>query len=316
MHPQGAVIFPQQIALAATFNPALVAEAGRVAARDSRAAAVPWLFAPILGLATNPLWPRVYETFGEDPFLASRMGSALVGGIQASEWGGNVDDGEPLRAAACMKHFVGYSHPTSGHDRSPSRIPEQELLEMYLPPFQAAVDAGVSSAMESYNELNGVPVASSRRYLVDILRGQLGFLGMLVTDYEEIVNLERRHQVSGGGDESVYLAMEDTSIDMSMVPTDASFSTSLLGLVRDGRVSENRIERSVRRILALKVIFAPRCTYQLCCVRERRLVSRRRGVRVMSCSRFWLEFSKKCLRGLRVCLSSNRTQINCVENLV
>ncbi|CAN0472605.1 unnamed protein product, partial [Hapterophycus canaliculatus] len=136
---QGAVIFPQQINLAATFNPALAREAGRVAARDSRAAAVPWLFAPILGLATQPLWPRVYETFGEDPFLASRMGVALVKGIQASqEWGsGDSDgDGEPLRAAACMKHFLGYSHPSAGHDRSPTRIPEQELLEMYLPPFQ------------------------------------------------------------------------------------------------------------------------------------------------------------------------------------
>lgn len=135
--------FPQQINLAATFNPALAREAGRITARDSRAAAVPWLFAPILGLATQPLWPRVYETFGEDPFLAARMGEALIKGIQSSQeydkggGGGADDDGEPLRAAACMKHFLGYSHPTSGHDRAPSRIPEQELLEMYLPPFKA-----------------------------------------------------------------------------------------------------------------------------------------------------------------------------------
>lgn len=135
---QGAVIFPQQINLAATFNPALAREAGRIAARDSRAAGVPWLFAPILGLATQPLWPRVYETFGEDPHLAARMGEELVRGIQTSQgYGkGKEDDGEPLRAAACMKHFLGYSHPSSGHDRSPTRIPEQELLEMYLPPFQ------------------------------------------------------------------------------------------------------------------------------------------------------------------------------------
>ncbi|CAM9120440.1 unnamed protein product, partial [Scytosiphon promiscuus] len=252
---EGAVIFPQQINLAATFNPALAREAGRVAARDSRAAAVPWLFAPILGLATQPLWPRVYETFGEDPLLASRMGEALVKGIQTSqEWGGgDADgDGEPLRAAACMKHFVGYSHPSAGHDRSPTRIPEQELLEMYLPPFQAAVDAGVSSAMESYNSLNSIPLASSRRYLVDVLRGRMGFLGMLVTDYAEIANLEYHHRVSGGPEDSVFMAMEDTSIDMSMVPLDASFADTLLGLVRGGKVSQNRIERSVRRVLALK----------------------------------------------------------------
>lgn len=249
-------MFPQQIALAATFNPALAEKAGRVAARDTRAAAVPWLFSPILGLSTQPLWARTYETFGEDPFLASQMGSELIRGIQASMPGGqDADDGEPLKAAACMKHFLGYSHPSSGHDRSPSRIPEQELLEMYLAPFEAAVDAGVASAMESYNELNGVPVASSRRYLVDILRGRLQFLGMLVTDYMEIVNLDNHHGVSGSAEESVGLAMGDTSIDMSMVPTDASFTEALLLLVKEGKVSENRINRSVRRILSLKVMF-------------------------------------------------------------
>lgn len=225
-----------------------------MAARDTRAAAVPWLFSPILGLATQPLWARTYETFGEDPFLASRMGSELVKGIQASLPGGrDADDGEPLKAAACMKHFVGYSHPTSGHDRSPSRIPEQELLEMYLAPFQAAVEAGVVSAMESYNELNGVPVASSRKYLVDVLRGRLQFLGMLVTDYAEIVNLDNHHGVSGSPEESVGMAMRDTSIDMSMVPMDPSFTEALLALAKAGTVSENRINRSVRRILSLKV---------------------------------------------------------------
>lgn len=119
--------------------------------------------------------------------------------------------------------------------------------------FQAAVDSGVSSAMESYNTLNSIPVASSRRYLIDVLRGRLGFLGMLVTDYAEIVNLEHHHRVSAGPEDSVFMAMEDTSIDMSMVPLDASFAGTLLGLVRAGKVSKNRIERSVRRVLALKV---------------------------------------------------------------
>lgn len=248
------MLFPQQIALAATFNPSVARKAGRVAARDTRAAGVPWLFAPILGIATQPLWPRTYETFGEDPFLASKMGAELVKGIQASLPGGeDDDDGEPLKAAACMKHFVGYSHPSSGHDRSPSRIPQQEVMDMYLRPFQAAVDAGVASAMESYNELNGVPMASSRRYLVDVLRGRMSFLGMLVTDYGEIVNLEGTHGVSGGAENSVALAMHDTSIDMSMVPTDASFTEKLLALVKAGKVSEKRINVSVRRVLSLKV---------------------------------------------------------------
>ncbi|CAN0292398.1 unnamed protein product, partial [Hapterophycus canaliculatus] len=121
-----------------------------------------------------------------------------------------------------------------------------------ISPIQAAVDAGVSSAMESYNSLNSIPLASSRRYLVDVLRGRMGFLGMLVTDYAEIANLEYHHRVSGGPEDSVFMAMEDTSIDMSMVPLDASFAETLLGLVRAGQVSQNRIERSVRRVLALK----------------------------------------------------------------
>lgn len=118
---------------------------------------------------------------------------------------------------------------------------------------QAAVGAGVSSAMESYNSLNSVPLASSRRYLIDVLRGSLGFLGMLVTDYAEIYNLEHHHRVSGGAEESVLMAMEDTSIDMSMVPLDAGFAEALVGLVRSGKVSQNRIERSVRRVVSLKV---------------------------------------------------------------
>lgn len=116
--------------------------------------------------------------------------------------------------------------------------------------------AGVSSAMESYNSLNSLPVASSRRYLIDILRGRLGFLGMLVTDYAEIANLEHHHRVSAGEEDSVFMAMEDTSIDMSMVPLDASFAETLLRLVREGQVSHNRIERSVRRVVALKVCCA------------------------------------------------------------
>lgn len=115
------------------------------------------------------------------------------------------------------------------------------------------MDAGVSSAMESYHTLNSVPLASSRRYLIDVLRGRLGFLGMLVTDYAEIANLEYHHRVSAGREDSVFMAMKDTSIDMSMVPLDASFAETLLGLVRGGRVSNSRIERSARRVLAMKV---------------------------------------------------------------
>ncbi|CAM9789197.1 unnamed protein product [Discosporangium mesarthrocarpum] len=181
------------------------------------------------------------------------MGVAMVRGIQSSLKGGpDHGDGEPLHAAACMKHFFGYSHPQTGHDRTPSMIPERELLEMYLPPFRAAVEAGVLSAMESYNELDGVPLASSRRYLVDLLRGELGFRGMLVTDYGEINNLDTWHKVADGQVKATEMVMQDTSIDMSMVPMQAGFSEALQELVRTGRVSLDRVNMSVRRVLSLK----------------------------------------------------------------
>ncbi|CAM9304335.1 unnamed protein product, partial [Phaeothamnion confervicola] len=249
----GATLFPQQIMMAASFNMSVAFEAGRVAAKDSRAAAMPWLFSPILGIAVQPQWARVFETFGEDPYLVSKMGAAIITGIQASLPGGaDENDGEPLRAAACMKHFMGYSTPVAGKDRAPSLLPERELRELFLPSFRAAVAAGALTAMESYNEIDGVPVVSSRAILSDVLRGELGFRGLLVTDYNEVKNLMVWHNAVADLKAASQVVLTDTTVDMAMMPYDVTFQQHVSALVRAGSLPEARLDASVRRILAAK----------------------------------------------------------------
>ena len=218
---RGATLLPQQLGLAASFDESLAAASGWLTGKDSRAAATPWMFAPILGVATHPLWPRVYETFGEDPLLVARMGAAVVEGMQRRGGEGEI----PARAAACMKHFVGYSAPRNGHDREGAWLSRRELEQTYLPPFQAAVDAGVQSAMESYQEVNGEPVVGSAALLQGLLRERLGFEGLLVTDWHEVGNLHDFHRVARSPEEAVLLAIGgSSSLDMSMGRTDESFS--------------------------------------------------------------------------------------------
>lgn len=244
----GSALFPQALSVAATYNPALAYTAGAISSKDTRAAGIPWLFNPVLGLALQPLWSRFEETFGEDPYLAAQMGAAGITGIQAV-----VDDGGiPRQAAACMKHFIAYSDPEDGHDRSPVQLPDRVMQQLYRPAFQAAIDAGVMSAMESYQEVGGIPMASSKEYLKSLLRHKMGFEGMMVTDYSEIKNLHDWHLVAASQKDAVQMAMSETSIDMSMVPTDSSFPQYLIQLVEEGIIPESRIDESVRRVLALK----------------------------------------------------------------
>ena len=141
----------------------------------------------------------------------------------------------------------------TGEDRAGSWIPDRQLLEYFVPPFEAAVRSGVATAMESYGEVNGEPVASSGRLLKGLLRQRLGFTGMLVTDWAEIENLHRFHKVAASDSDAVLLAMRQTSIDMSMVPTDDSFPRLLTGLVTGGSLPQSRLDDSVRRVLGLKV---------------------------------------------------------------
>lgn len=241
-----AVMFPQQIAQAASFNPVMVKKAAGVAAYETRASFIPWNFSPVLDLGRQPVWPRIWETYGEDPYLVSEMGKAAVQGYQ-----GDAVVTDKYHVAACLKHYMGYSMPLSGHDRTPAWIPERELREYFLPQFAAAVKSGAKTVMVNSAEINGVPVHASKHILTDILKGELGFKGLVVSDWQDIQYLFQRHRVAKDNKEAVMIAV-NAGIDMSMVPTDFTFTETLIELVKEGKVSVQRIDDAVRRILRVK----------------------------------------------------------------
>jgi len=242
---QGATLFPQEIGMAATFNPGLMQRASEIAAMETRAAAIPWSFSPVLDLGRNPLWPRFWETFGEDPYLAKVMGVAFVRGLEGN------DIGSQQQVAASLKHYMGYSFPLTGRDRTPAWIPENYLREYFLPTFEAAVKAGARTVMINSAEINGVPGHINHHVLTDILRGELGFKGFVVSDWEDIKKLVTFWRVAANEKEATRMAIM-AGIDMSMVPLDYSFADLLVELVKEGAVPQSRIDEAVRRILLVK----------------------------------------------------------------
>jgi beta-glucosidase len=233
-------ILPHNIGLAATFNRDLVRRSGVVTAEDALAAGLPWNFAPVMDVGRIQLWPRYYETFGEDPFLAAVLGREATEGLQQT---GPV--------AATLKHYLGYSGSEVGRDRTPANLTERVVREYYLPPFRAGVEAGAMSVMVNSGEIDGVPLHASRYWLTDVLRGELGFDGVIVTDWEDVIFLHTRHRVAPSIKDAVRMAVE-AGIDMSMTPHEYGFATFLAELVREGVVSEARVDESVRRILTMK----------------------------------------------------------------
>ena len=244
-YTQNSTLFPHNIGMAATRNPGLVKVGAEITAKEVRASGIRWNFDPCLDVGRNPLWSRFEETFGEDVLIGRTMADALIRGYE--------EDGlkNPTAVASCMKHYIGYSTPASGKDRTPSYIPERQLREHYLPQFQAAVNAGTSSVMINSGEINGVPVHSSHYLLTTVLRDELGFKGLAVTDWEDVIRLEKRHRIADSQKEAVRLAVE-AGIDMSMVPHDLSFFDLLVELVKEGKITKERLDLSVRRILTLK----------------------------------------------------------------
>ncbi len=244
---KGATIFPQAIAMAATRNTELMEKAGEITALEVRASGIPWNFNPVLGVGRQPLWPRLYETFGEDTYLVTQFGKAYIKGLQ----GNNI--GNKAKVAACMKHYLGYSVPTSGKDRTPALIPERMLREIFLPPFAAAVKQGCQTVMINSSEINGIPVHSSKYLITDILKGELGFEGFVVSDWEDIKRLHTRDMIAGTPKEAVRIAVM-AGLDMSMVPMDFSFYNYLIELVKEGSVPISRIDYAVYRILRVKYL--------------------------------------------------------------
>ena len=241
----GATLFPQQIAQAATWNPALVKKGYEITAYEVRATGIPWNFSPVLDLGRQPLWSRFFETFGEDVYLAKTMTKVAIEGYQGN------DVSNPYKVASCMKHFLGYSMPLSGKDRTPAWISDRELREYFLPTFQTAISSGAKTVMINSGDINGTPVHANYDILTKLLRDELGFKGVAVTDWEDIYKLVNVHRIAKTKKEAVKMAIM-AGIDMSMTPNDFEFTTLLVELVKEGSIPESRLDLSVKRILQLK----------------------------------------------------------------
>jgi beta-glucosidase len=244
----GATVTPQPVNIAATFNATIAYRAGKLASRDTRAAGISWLFSPLVGIAMEPRWSRVYETFGEDPHLVGQMAQAMVQGIQVPDTAGVV----PSRAAACAKHFIGYTLPRHGHDRAPSWIPKRHLYQYFVPPWRKVIGEDVLTVMEDYTETSGVPNVDNRDGLQTLLRYQLGFTGMVLTDYAEIWNLVGWHHTSYDRVDAVARSIR-SGVDMSMIPFEAeSFVATVKEAERKKLLSREQIRQAVRRVMQVK----------------------------------------------------------------
>lgn len=241
-----ATLFPQNIAMAATRNPDLAKAVAKVTAKELRASGVRWNFAPVLDIGRQPLWSRFPETYGEDVFIVKTMGPGAIRGYE--------EDGltNVTAVASCMKHYIGYSNSRTGKDRTPIYMPEIEMREYYLPQFREAVKAGASTIMINSGEINGTPVHADKYLLNDVLRKELGFQGLIVTDWEDIIRLHTRHNVASTPRQAVVMAI-NAGIDMSMVPGDFSFFDLLVEAVKKNEVPMSRIDDAVKRILLLKM---------------------------------------------------------------
>ena len=243
----GGVLFPQQINLAATFNRELAEQMGAVTAYESRAANVPWSFSPTMDISRNPLWPRFWESCGEDVYVNSEMAKAIVRGLQ----GDDPNHLGPYNIAACAKHFMGYGVAVTGCDRTPSSIAASELREKHFEPFKEVLQEGVLTLMVNSSSNNGVPFHCNAELLTQWLKEDLNWDGMIVTDWADINNLYTRERVASSKKEAVKMAI-NAGIDMSMVPLNFEFCDELKELVEEGEVSMSRIDDAVSRILRLK----------------------------------------------------------------
>jgi beta-glucosidase len=240
---RGATIFPQNIGLASTWEPELVGRITTVIRRQMRAAGMHQGLAPVLDVARDPRWGRVEETFGEDPFLVSRMGVAYIKGLQ----GDDIKRG----IVATTKHFAGHGLPESGLNCAPSHIPPRLFREVFLYPFEKAVkEAGVLSMMNAYHEIDGVPCGASEELLTDILHREWGFDGVVVSDYFAIAQLETIHRIAADKIDAAVLALK-AGIDVELPGTDC-YGAPLLKAVKSGALAAALIDRAVARILSLK----------------------------------------------------------------
>lgn len=243
----GGTLFPQNINMGAAFNPELTYEAARVAAYETRASNCPWTYSPTVDMARDPRWPRVWENYGEDCLVNAIMGSTAVRGFQGDDPNHIPAD----RIATSVKHYMGYSMPRTGKDRTPAYISASELREKCFAPFKACVEAGALTIMVNSGSINGKPVHADRELLTQWLKEDLGWDGMLITDWADINNLYTREHVAANKKEAIEVAI-NAGIDMAMEPYDLNYCTLLKELVQEKKVPMSRIDDAVRRVLRLK----------------------------------------------------------------
>lgn len=243
-------IFPIPLGQAATFDPALVEDAARLTAQEAVQAGLRWTFSPMVDVARDPRWGRIAEGYGEDTYLTSVMGAACVRGYQYPASNSELSERsvEPIRLAACVKHFAGYGASEGGRDYNTTWIPEVQLREVYLPPFKAAIDAGSATIMCAFNDLNGVPASANRHLNVDILRNEWGYNGMLVSDWASSANMIA-HGNCADLKEATLLSI---NAQMEMDMEGHGYPRYLKDLLAEGKITEKQIDACVRDILRLK----------------------------------------------------------------
>ena len=244
----GATLFPQEVGQAASFNRNIPRRVSEIAAYESRACLIPWVYSPVMDLGRQPLWSRMWESYGEDVYLSCEMARQAVLGYQGDDPNHIPAD----RVAACIKHYMAYGVPVSGKDRTPSSVTDRDMREKYFQPFRAAIQAGALSLMVNSSVNNGVPFHANAKYLTEWLKEGLNWDGMIVTDWADINNICTRDRVAATKKDAICMAI-NAGIDMSMVPYEVEFCDLLRELVDEGRVSKARIDDAVRRILRLKV---------------------------------------------------------------
>ena len=241
-------LYPQEINLGATFNREYARMMGEAMAYETRAAQVPWVFSPVMDLGRDPRWPRLWESWGEDPYLQAEMARVETVAIQ----GDDPNHVDLDHAAVSLKHYMGYGVPLSGKDRTPAYIAENDLREKFFRPFKECFQAGALTAMVNSASINGVPTHANAVLLTEWVKEQLGWDGMLVTDWADIDNLFNRDHVAADKREAVALGI-NAGIDMIMDPYDPECVNVIVDLAETGEIPMSRIDDAVRRVLRLKV---------------------------------------------------------------
>ncbi len=241
-------LFPQEINAAASFNRAMVRRMAELTAYEVRASNIPWTYSPTMDLGRKASWPRVWESFGEDAYLSAEMAREMVLGYQ----GDDPNHIDAFHIASCPKHFMAYGMTNSGQDRTPAYVSLSELREKHFAPFKAAIEAGALSVMVNSASVNGIPTHADRELLTGWLKEGLGWDGVIVTDWADIVNLYTREKIATDYKDAIRQSV-NAGVDMSMIPYDVNFCPLLVELVKEGKVSQERIDDAAARIIRMKL---------------------------------------------------------------